>query len=140
MSAIENDSAGSDQAAQGIAPDAAASAAGAAEDAPVGAGGFHPFRPVLDDDFENKETNLARPLTDAIVTVRIIKSFAYRSMKALVLKSVDLTAMTVDDLERKCKEEIKSTPAFKVFRTYVDQLGEFECGVWISGSESVRDK
>lgn len=67
-------------------------------------GGFHPYRPVLDDDFENKETNLSRPLTDAVITIRVIKSFAYRSMKALVLKNVDLTTLTVAELEERCRK------------------------------------
>lgn len=101
-----------------------ATTAGETEASATGPGGFHPFKPVLEDDFENKETNLARPLTDAILTVRVIKSFAYRSMKALVLKNVDLTTMTVEDLERKCREQVATTPAFKAFRTYTDKLGE----------------
>lgn len=85
-------------------------------------GGFHPFRPVLHDDFENKETNLARPLTSAVITVRVIKSFAYRSMKALVLKDVDLTSMTVEQLEERCRQEVAKAQGFKAFRTYAPKL------------------
>lgn len=90
-------------------------------------GGFHPFRPVLGtNDFSNVETNHARPLTDAVITVRVIKSFAYRSMKALVLRGIDLTSMTVEELKERCKEEVGKQPAFKAFRSAKDRLGESE--------------
>lgn len=64
---------------------------------------FHPFAPPT-DDFDNLESNKARPLTDAILTVRVIKSFEYRSMKALVLKDCDLTVLTVGELKERCKK------------------------------------
>lgn len=70
----------------------------------IAPGGFHPFRPRLHDETENPETNTARPLTDAVITVRIIKSFAYRSMKALVLPHIDLTSVTIEELEEKCRK------------------------------------
>lgn len=86
-------------------------------------GGFHPFKPVVDDDdFSNVETNLARPLTDAVITVRIIKSFEYRSMKALVLKHVDLTTMTVAELRQRCQMEVRTSATFKPFRSWADKL------------------
>lgn len=89
-------------------------------------GGFHPFRPVLgSDDFSNVETNRARPLTDAVITIRVIKSFAYRSMKALVLPNIDLTTMNVNELKARCKEEVGKQPGFKAFRSSKDRLGEF---------------
>lgn len=86
-------------------------------------GGFHPWKPVVDeDDFSNVETNLARPATDAVITIRIIKSFEYRSMKALVLKHVDLTKMTVSELRDHCQKEVRSNPTFKPFRSWADKL------------------
>jgi hypothetical protein len=44
-----------------------------------------------------------KPVTDATLTIRIIKSFEYRTMKPLVLKDLDLTTLTVGELLEKCK-------------------------------------
>lgn len=63
-------------------------------------GGFHPFSPNT-DSYSTTETNLQRPNTDAVLTIRVIKSFQFRSMKALVLK-VDLTKETVKGLRERC--------------------------------------
>ncbi|GAA6063335.1 hypothetical protein JCM10212_003921 [Sporobolomyces blumeae] len=62
-------------------------------------------------------TNTLRPLTDCFVTVRIIKSFEYRTTKNLLLPHVDLTTMTVGALKDLCREQIKTAPGFKPFRT-----------------------
>lgn len=89
-------------------------------------GGFHRFRPVSDaEEGPNVESNLVRPATDAIITVRIIKSFAFRSMKALVLKNVDLTTTTVDALKEMCKLQVRTSASFKPFRTWADKFGEY---------------
>lgn len=45
-------------------------------------------------------TNLARPRTSATLTLRIIKSFEYRTEKSLVLHDVNLETTTVGDLKR----------------------------------------
>jgi Uncharacterized conserved protein (DUF2340) len=108
-------------------------------------GGFHAFKPTYGDD-SSPVTNTQRPNTDAVITVRVIKSFEYRTMKALVLKSVDLTKMTVEELKERCRAgkehtseffyeadtelsallaEIKSTPSFKALRSAVASLGEY---------------
>lgn len=84
-------------------------------------GGFHAFKPQADFS-DNKETNVARPLTDAVITVRIIKSFEYRSMKAYVIKSIDLTTTTIAQLEEQCRKEVVSNSAFRAFRSYADKL------------------
>lgn len=44
-------------------------------------------------------TNTVRPLTDAVLTVRVIKSFEFRTTKNLILHHADLTTMTVDGLK-----------------------------------------
>lgn len=44
-------------------------------------------------------TSTLRPLDDAVLTVRIIKSFEYRTTKNLILPHVDLTTMTVGALK-----------------------------------------
>lgn len=45
-------------------------------------------------------TNALRPDTAATLTVRIIKSFTYRTEKSLVIHDLDLTVTTVGDLKR----------------------------------------
>ncbi|GAA5964792.1 hypothetical protein JCM21900_003999 [Sporobolomyces salmonicolor] len=62
-------------------------------------------------------TNTLRPLTDIFVTVRIIKSFEFRTTKNLLLPHVDATSMTVGALKDFVREQIKAAPGFKPFRT-----------------------
>ncbi|GAA5865644.1 hypothetical protein JCM1840_003202 [Sporobolomyces johnsonii] len=62
-------------------------------------------------------TNTLRPLTDIFVTVRIIKSFEFRTTKNLLLPHVDATTMTVGALKDFVREQIKTAPGFKPFRT-----------------------
>lgn len=45
-----------------------------------------------------------KPLTDATITVRVIKSFPFRTCKNLVLRDLDLTTMTVGQLIERCKQ------------------------------------
>ena len=49
-------------------------------------------------------TNLSKPKTSATLTLRIIKSFEYRTEKSLVLHDVDLEATTVARLKEVAKE------------------------------------
>jgi len=44
-------------------------------------------------------TNLARPKTSAIITVRVIKSFEFRTERNLVLRDINLETTTVGDLK-----------------------------------------
>lgn len=44
-------------------------------------------------------TNLARPKTSATLTVRVIKSFEFRTEKSLVLHDVNLETTTVGQLK-----------------------------------------
>ncbi|GAA5833410.1 hypothetical protein JCM3766R1_005494 [Sporobolomyces carnicolor] len=62
-------------------------------------------------------TNTLRPLTDCFLTVRVIKSFEYRTTKNLLLPHIDATTMTVGGLKETCREQIKTAPGFKPFRT-----------------------
>ncbi|KAK9347013.1 hypothetical protein V1522DRAFT_439934 [Lipomyces starkeyi] len=52
-------------------------------------------------------TSTLRPATDAIITLRVIKSFEYRTERNfLILKDIDLTRTTVGDLlelAKKCE-------------------------------------
>lgn len=91
-------------------------------------------------------TNTLRPLTDCFLTLRIIKSFEFRTTKNLLLPHVDVTKVTVGELKDICREraflsrfslfhdvnemltlpqptEVKTAPGFKAYRTC--QLGTF---------------
>ncbi|BEI82579.1 hypothetical protein CcaverHIS002_0304470 [Cutaneotrichosporon cavernicola] len=58
-----------------------------------------------------------RPVTSAVLTVRIIKNFPFRTAKNLVLRDVDLTTTTVGQLMDRCRDAIKSQVGFKHYRT-----------------------
>jgi hypothetical protein len=50
-------------------------------------------------DFSDVVTNVAVPATSATLTVRLIKSFEYRTERNLVLRDVDLETTTVAQLK-----------------------------------------
>lgn len=100
-------------------------------------GGFHAFNPQADFS-DNQITNTARPLTDAVITVRIIKSFEFRSMKAYVLPHIDLTTTTVAQLEHMCREQVRTSPAFKPFRSYADNLTTLKLYTKAHGSKTTN--
>lgn len=49
-------------------------------------------------------TNTLRPSTDSLITVRVVKSFAYRTCRNLVLDHLNLEETTVGDLKARCME------------------------------------
>ncbi|EPQ31374.1 uncharacterized protein PFL1_00709 [Pseudozyma flocculosa PF-1] len=100
-------------------------------------GGFHAFAPQS-DFLDNSSTNSIRPLTDAIITVRIIKSFEFRSMKAYVVKGIDLTTTSVADLEQRCVNEVRTNPAFKAFRSYAPKLDTLKLYTRAHGSKTTN--
>lgn len=53
-------------------------------------------------------TNLAKPTSDATLTVRCIKNFEYRTCKNLVLQHVNLETSTVGDLKKLVLESKRS--------------------------------
>ncbi|KAK9386738.1 hypothetical protein V1515DRAFT_537010 [Lipomyces mesembrius] len=61
-------------------------------------------------------TSTLRPATDAIITLRVIKSFEYRTERNLILKDIDLTRTTVGDLLELAKKCIMTQGAFRAFR------------------------
>lgn len=44
-------------------------------------------------------TNTLKPLTDSFLTIRVIKSFEFRTTKNLLLPHVDVTKVTVGELK-----------------------------------------
>ncbi|PWN53201.1 hypothetical protein IE53DRAFT_295198, partial [Violaceomyces palustris] len=100
-------------------------------------GGFHRFSPQT-DFLDNSITSTSRPPTSAVITVRVIKSFEFRSMKALVLKDLDLTNLTVSQLEEICRKEVGSQPSFKAFRSYASKLDTLKLYTKAHGSKTTN--
>ncbi|KAL9936582.1 hypothetical protein V8E36_004650 [Tilletia maclaganii] len=100
-------------------------------------GGFHRYRPNLDPEITT-ETNLRRPLTDVVLTVRVIKSFEFRSMKHLVLRGVDCTTETVGSLKERCRKEVATQPAFKPFRSFAPKLDTLKLYTRAHGSKTTN--
>ena len=97
----------------------------------------HPYAPQT-DFFDTTVTNQARPLTQAVITVRVIKNFEYRTMKALVLKDVDLTTLTTPQLIAQCKEAVRTQPGFKAYRNTVDQLDTIKLYTQAHGAKTTN--
>ena len=57
-------------------------------------------------------TNVARPNTSATLTIRIIKSFTFRTERSLVLHDVNLVTMTVAQLKEIAKQSMFDTLQF----------------------------
>lgn len=93
------------------------------EEAPRSAGfNYHPFNPQ-DDFLDHTAANKVRPLTSAVITVRLIKNFEYRAVKSVVLKDFDLTTVTAAGLIERCKQEVRTVPGYKVYRPILDKFG-----------------
>ncbi|KAL5511487.1 hypothetical protein ACEPAH_4704 [Sanghuangporus vaninii] len=69
-------------------------------------------------------TNLVRPKTSATITVRVIKSFEFRTEKSLVLHDVNLESSTVADLKSMALQAIKTQPGWKAYRSLTDSNDE----------------
>ncbi|KAL7267839.1 hypothetical protein RUND412_009556 [Rhizina undulata] len=66
------------------------------------------------------ETNsFDRPVTDATLTVRVIKSFPYRTCKNVILHNLDLTKLTTGELKELVKKEVQEKPGWKAYKTVV---------------------
>lgn len=97
----------------------------------------HPYAPQV-DFLDNTVTNQARPLTSAIITVRIIKSFQFRTMKPLVLRDIDLTKCTTPQLIERCRQEVRTQPAFKAYRNVVDDLDTIKLYTQAHGAKTTN--
>ncbi|KAJ7349433.1 hypothetical protein B0H14DRAFT_3055258 [Mycena olivaceomarginata] len=63
--------------------------------------------------------NTARPKTSATLTVRIIKSFEFRTEKSLVLHNVNLQTTTVGELKHLARAAVANQPGWKPYRNVV---------------------
>ncbi|KAG0296324.1 hypothetical protein BGZ96_009723 [Linnemannia gamsii] len=64
-------------------------------------------------------SNTLAPNTAATLTIRVIKSFEYRTTKNLILHNIDLTATNVGQLRTLIIEKIKTTSGWKPYQTVV---------------------
>lgn len=62
-------------------------------------------------------TSHVRPPMDAILTIRIIKSFPYRNVKSYILNSVNLKETTPKELLAQMKQTINTAGALRPYRT-----------------------
>jgi hypothetical protein len=54
---------------------------------------------IMSSDFDHTLTNLARPMTSAVITVRVIKSLEFRTERSLILRDINLETTTIGDLK-----------------------------------------
>ncbi|EAU88113.1 cytoplasmic protein [Coprinopsis cinerea okayama7 len=67
-------------------------------------------------DLDTTLTSLAKPKTAATITVRIIKSFKFRTQKSLVLHNIDLTTTTVGQLKEIARQAVQTQTGWKPYR------------------------
>ncbi|KAJ6455865.1 cytoplasmic protein [Mycena sanguinolenta] len=70
-------------------------------------------------DLKSQLSNEARPKTSATLTVRIIKSFEFRTEKSLVLHKVNLETTTTGQLKRLARAAISEQSGWKPYRNVV---------------------
>ncbi|KII88805.1 hypothetical protein PLICRDRAFT_54628 [Plicaturopsis crispa FD-325 SS-3] len=70
----------------------------------------------MSTDFSDVLTNVALPKTNATLTLRIIKSFEYRTERSLVLHSVNLETTSVGELKEIARQAVKTQPGWKPYR------------------------
>ncbi|THH20947.1 hypothetical protein EW146_g500 [Bondarzewia mesenterica] len=68
-------------------------------------------------DISDTLTNLALPKTSATLTIRIVKSFEYRTERSLVLHDINLETTTVGQLKQLARQSKPSLPIFFFLRT-----------------------
>ena len=66
-------------------------------------------------DFEPL-TSTVKPLTQSVLTIRIIKSFPYRNVKNIILKDYDIAHKTPKDLFEDIMKEIKTVGGLRPYR------------------------
>jgi hypothetical protein len=55
-------------------------------------------------DFDDTPTNLAKPKTSATLTLRVIKSFEFRTERSLVLHDINLVTVTIGKLRELARQ------------------------------------
>ncbi|KAG8944865.1 hypothetical protein FRC04_001398 [Tulasnella sp. 424] len=68
------------------------------------------------EDLDTTPANLLNPKTSATLTVRVIKSFEFRTTKSMVLHDLNLEETTVGQLKDLVRQAIKAQGAWKPYR------------------------
>eukprot|EP01117_Protostelium_nocturnum_P006198 TRINITY_DN2234_c1_g1_i3.p1 TRINITY_DN2234_c1_g1~~TRINITY_DN2234_c1_g1_i3.p1 ORF type:complete len:125 (-),score=38.48 TRINITY_DN2234_c1_g1_i3:152-526(-) len=55
-------------------------------------------------------------MSDSILTIRLIRSFEYRTTKNMILTGLCLSEITVSQLKSMIREKISSNPSFKAYQ------------------------
>lgn len=71
---------------------------------------------MLEIDVEEPLTSNVRPATDALITVRIVKSFPYRNVKNHIIPSINLKETTPSQLLKQVRNVINTTGALRPYR------------------------
>ncbi|EMD34494.1 hypothetical protein CERSUDRAFT_117338 [Gelatoporia subvermispora B] len=71
------------------------------------------------DGISDVPTNLAMPKTDATLTIRIIKSFEFRTERSLVLHHVNLETTTVGQLKEMARQAVQTQAGWRPYRNIV---------------------
>lgn len=92
------------------------------------------------DPYHSEEplTSTTRPLTDSIITVRLVKSFPYRAIKNHVFHHVDITSITPKQFLELIKEEIAKDGKLRPYRTCVDKLDTLKIYTHAHGSKTMN--
>jgi hypothetical protein len=73
----------------------------------------------MSTDFSAVLTNISLPKTCATLTLRVIKSFEFRTERSLVLHNVNLNTTTVGDLKDATRLAIRTQPGWNPYRNVV---------------------
>ncbi|SGZ58982.1 CIC11C00000003322 [Sungouiella intermedia] len=71
---------------------------------------------MVEIDVEEPLTSNVRPATDALITVRIVKSFPYRNVKNHIIHSINLKGTTPSQLLEQVHKIINTTGALRPYR------------------------
>lgn len=87
---------------------------------------------------EEPLTSTVRPDTMAVITVRVIKSFEYRTVRSHVLRDVDLTATTAPALLARVRALVQTDPAFRTLRSVAKDLDTIKVYTHAHGAKSMN--
>jgi len=77
----------------------------------------------MSDGISDVLTNVALPKTEATITLRVIKSFEYRTEKSLVLHKLNLETTTVGELKNNARRAVQTGSGWKPYRNvHLDTL------------------
>ncbi|WRT63536.1 uncharacterized protein IL334_000441 [Kwoniella shivajii] len=76
------------------------------------------YNPQHEENHQQLSTD-RNPLTDATLTIRVIKSFEFRTQKSLVVKHLNLEELSVAQLMDLVRDDIKKQSGWKPYRTLV---------------------